>query len=470
MGRSWPLAKGTFYMSNMAFFHRLGSLGCADAYLEKYSRSLVCLGGQEAQCLVQDSDREVMVSDAVWSFLSRARAAQKILRPRCEPGFSKDFGVELTVLVTENCNFSCSYCFADKLYSGVKTLEAEDIIRHVKNFLMLSRSRVSSLIFFGGEPLLAFNEIRKSLKMMKALFDDHQENMPSLAIVTNGSLITREIAHFFVDEDIAVTVSLDGPKMIHDACRPLRRGEGSYGIVVEGINELFSVGAYYAIEATYTARHLDAGIDVIDVVDHALEFGAQEVHVMPAFPEQTSGIDTKDNAHVAQLFKMAAARATSRYLASGSGELAYASRLAYAFAHDRRRRYICTAGLDKFTIMANGDVVPCYLVCNSAYKIASCSESDQSDMSTLSFGRVASTYQGLAREHLPECSRCWASDWCFACYGPGYARQGSLGAPGGLECDIYRAMTEAALLECARFLADRRSEKMTNGGNPPFLA
>lgn len=451
-------------MSNMAFFHRLGSLGCSDAYLEKYSRSLVCLGGQEAQCLVQDCDREVMVSDAVWHFLSSARAAQKILCPRCEPGLSKDFGVELTIIVTENCNFSCRYCFADKLYSGTKTLEAGHIINHIRKFLMLSCSRVSSLIFFGGEPLLAFNEIKKSLKIIKSLFIDHQGTIPSFAIVTNGSLITREIANFFVDEDIVVTVSLDGPKRIHDACRPLRRGEPSYEMVVEGINELFSVDAYYAIEATYTSQHLDAGIDVIDVVDHALEFGAQEVHVMPAFPERMSGIDTADNAHVARLFKVAAERATSRYLESGAGELAYASRLAYAFAHDRKRRFICTAGLDKFTVMANGDVVPCYLLCDSAYRFVSCGQADQAGMDKF-LAAGASMCHGLAREQLPGCSQCWASDWCFACYGPGYARHGFLGAPGGLECDIYRAITEATLLECARFLSARQVERRAREQN-----
>jgi radical SAM protein with 4Fe4S-binding SPASM domain len=176
---------------------------------------------------------------------------------------------------------------------------------------------------------------------------------------------------------------------------------------------------------------------------------------MPAFPERASGIESSDNAHVASLFKEAAARSASHYLESGIIELAYASRLCYAFANDRRRRYICTAGIDKFTIMTDGDVMPCYLVCDSVHKISSCKRSKKASEEEPILEGVASKYRALAREHLLYCSQCWASDWCFACYGPGYARNRCLGSPGGLECEIYRAMVEATLFECARFLINK---------------
>lgn len=444
-------------MPNTAMFHRLGPLDCRDAYLEKYSRSLICLSGEGARSLARDCDRKVTVSDQVKSFLSRSRLPAAPLNSANMTSSSKKPGIELTLIVASSCNFTCSYCFANALYADPITLTSMDIVNHVRSFLNLSGARVSSLILFGGEPLLAFEAIRQAWEDVRKIFADHQGELPSLAIVTNGSLVSREAAEFLAANDFAVTVSLDGPKVVHDACRPLQQGQESYEQVVEGINELCKAGVFYAIEATYTSRHLEFGIDVIDVVDHSLAVGAQEVHVMPAFPEQASGIDTSENLHVASLFKAAATRAAKHYLASGAIELAYPSRLCYAFAHDRTRRYICTAGIDKFTIMANGDVVPCYLVCGAQHKITSCRESKAHVANALLFEGVASTYRALARENLPECSRCWASDWCFACYGPGYARRKRLQAPGGLECEVYRAMAEATLLECARFINDRRS-------------
>lgn len=445
-------------MPSTAMFHRLGTVGDTDVYLEKYSRSLVCIGGQESQFLARDSDIDVTVSDQVRRFLCRSRLPRNPLQLAHGIGSRREPGIELTLMITNRCNFACSYCFAADLYPGSRLLTPDAIVCHIREFMNLSDARVSSLILFGGEPLLAFTAIKQAWTEVRSLFDDHQGGMPSLAIVTNGSLVTRDIAAFLADNDIAVTVSLDGPKPVHDACRPFQAGRGSYERVVEAIHELARAGAFYSIESTYTARHLELGIDVIAVVDHALGLNAQEVHVMPAFPEQASGIDPSNNTHVASLFKAAAARATVRYLTSGINELAYACRLSYAFAHDRRRVYVCTAGIDKFTIMVNGDVVPCYLVCDSGHRIASCSVSEMSRADRSLPERAALRYQALARGDLSGCSRCWASDWCFACYGPAYARERRLGAPGGLECEIYQAMAEATLLECARFLSERRAK------------
>jgi uncharacterized protein len=445
-------------MVNYAMFHRLGNIDMIDVYLEKYSGSLICLNRQESQYLTRDCDRIVTVSEKVKSFLEKSRLEGKYFPTASRKDSRKGAGIELTLMVTDCCNFACAYCFADSLYSGSTILEPENIFNYISEFINLSHANVSSLIFFGGEPLLAYSAIKKAWTKIQTLFDTHQGNMPSCAIVTNGSLITLDVAKFLAENDFAVTVSLDGPKIIHDLCRPLKGERGSYEQVIEGIHQLTRADAFYAIEVTYTSRHLALGYDVIDIVDHALGLNAQEIHVMPAFPEQTSGIDPSENKHVASLFKAAAARATVRYLTSGINELAYASRLSYAFAHDLRRHYVCTAGIDKFTIMTNGNIVPCYLVCDSPHVIASCNGSTHPETSLLLTKRAATTYQSAARVYLPECSQCWATDWCFACYGPGYAREGHLGAPGGLECEIYQAMTEATLLECARFLYEHQSK------------
>lgn len=449
------LFKAKDLMATLAMFHEVGTLNNTQVFLEKYSRSLFCLTRSESAPLSKDCDRNVTVSNKVENFLHESRLSQKSIRTFNKKDLYKRRGLELTLIVTDYCNFACPYCFASDLYPGSKTLKPEEIVYHIRSFLNSSDIRISSLIFFGGEPLLAFKAIKLAWSEIQALFNDHQGEMPSLAIVTNGSLITDDIAKFLAENDFAVTVSLDGPKTIHDLCRPIKRGRGSYEQVVKGINALSKAGAFYSIEATYTSKHLELGIEVLDIVDHALELNAQEVHVMPAFPEQASGINEIENAYVASLFKVAATRAAKNYLTEGAMELAYVSRLIYAFAHDRKRHYICTAGIDKFSVMSNGDIVPCYLVCDSPHKIASCSEEAKSKLNNFPLKDAIPKYRTLVRNNLPECSGCWASDWCFACYGPRYARDRSLGAPGGLECEIYKAMIEATFLECAKFLANR---------------
>jgi sulfatase maturation enzyme AslB (radical SAM superfamily) len=301
-------------MPNTAMFHKLGELENCDVYLEKYSRSLVCVAGEALQQLSNDCDRDVTVSDKVFEVLRTSRLNQEQLHPSPVANSPRKSGVELTLITTDSCNFACRYCFASELYQGSNTLKPDDIVRYVENFLKVCQSPVSSLILFGGEPLLAFNSIRQAWPDVKGLFRSHQEEMPSFAIVTNGSLINHDIATFFAENDFAVTVSLDGPKKVHDMCRPTRKGGSSYELVVAGIKELSRAGVYYAIEATYTSQHLELGIDVVEIIDHALSLGAQEVHVMPAFPEQASGIKEIDNDHVTSFFRDAATRSAKSYL------------------------------------------------------------------------------------------------------------------------------------------------------------
>lgn len=444
-------------MPHDAMFHKLGRLENADVYLEKFSRTLICLEGEAAARLARDCDKKVSVSDGVREFLDRGRLPGATLPGACRPHSQLKPGIELTLITTDRCNFACTYCFAHELYPGTQILDAETLIHHVRHFLNLCQTRISSLILFGGEPLLAFAEIHKAWPSICRLLRAHQGDMPSLAIVTNGSLITPEVARFLADNEFFATVSLDGPPKVHNACRPLRNGKESYERVVRGIEQLVAAKVFCTIEATYTKQHLEMGTDVLDVVDHALELGAQEIHVMPAFPEQASGIPAHENAHVAELFKAAAARAARRNLANGTVELAYASRLCYAFAHDNRRRYLCTAGIDKFTIMANGDITPCYLVCDADNVMDSCGPAGKVCAPPRRFAELARPYRELTRDCFAGCAECWASDWCFACYGPGVSRTGRLEAPGGLECGIYQAMIEATLLECARFLGTRQA-------------
>ena len=444
-------------MTNAAMFHRLGCLGTDDVYLEKFSRSLLCLNGQEAKRLNAHCDKMVSISDSVKIFLEKPRLPQTALQnvPRLVSEHKP--GIELTLITTDRCNFACSYCFAHSLYPGATVLSSEKILQHIKHFLRLAPQRISSLILFGGEPLLAFRQTKAAWPRIQDLFQLHQGDMPSLAIVTNGSLITSEVARFFADNDFFVTVSLDGPQSIHDMCRPMRGGMPSYERVVEGINELARADVFYSLEATYTADHMEKGVDILDIMDHALELDARETHIMPAFPEQVSGIRPEDNGLVVSMYKTAAARAAKRHLDSGSNELAYSARLCYAFAHDKRRSHLCTAGIDKFTIMANGDIVPCYLVCKGPYKMASASAVKRTTHGRiLSFDDMTAPYRKLTKDRFERCAACWAADWCFACYGPGFARHGRLGTPGGLECEVYQAMVEATLLECARFLSARQ--------------
>lgn len=88
--------------------------------------------------------------------------------------------------------------------------------------------------FYGGEPLL-------EIELIKKCVDYIQKNVEgkriTFGITTNGTLLTGEVLQFLYDNDFSITISLDGPKEDHDACRKFANGKGSFDIVVKNISE-----------------------------------------------------------------------------------------------------------------------------------------------------------------------------------------------------------------------------------------
>lgn len=147
----------------------------------------------------------------------------------------------ITLNVTEQCNLRCRYC----AYSGhyyqrrvhAPRFMSFDVARKAIDFL-LSNSALRDKIglsFYGGEPLLNKSLIIDCVKYME--FAGGPRNV-DFQITTNGTLMDDEVIKLFIDHDFLVTVSLDGPKEIHDRNRVFRNGHGTYDSIVNNLNQL----------------------------------------------------------------------------------------------------------------------------------------------------------------------------------------------------------------------------------------
>ena len=125
----------------------------------------------------------------------------------------------LQLNVTEQCNLRCQYCPYTKGRVGYHShnnayMSVETAIAATSFFLDHSRGcSTPAVSFYGGEPLLCFDLIRKVVTLIR----ERQENREFLIYLdTNGVLIDDEIAAYVNREKINLQVSLDGPKHIHD--------------------------------------------------------------------------------------------------------------------------------------------------------------------------------------------------------------------------------------------------------------
>jgi len=137
-------------------------------------------------------------------------------------------------VVTLRCDHSCHYCqvsrqTADRVRYDMTKETADRAI----GLMFRSPSPHLTLEFQGGEPLLNFDLIRFIVLRCKeqAAFSNKQL---SIVVATNLALATDEMLHFFRDEGISVSTSLDGPAFLHNANRP-RPGGNSHELTLQNI-------------------------------------------------------------------------------------------------------------------------------------------------------------------------------------------------------------------------------------------
>jgi uncharacterized protein len=153
------------------------------------------------------------------------------------------------LILTDQCNYACTYCFVegpmpeDYKFSYMSTKMAKKRINLFADWSQKKESKNKSILFYGGEPLLnkktfidAVLYIQK-LKEINAL-----PKNTDISIITNGSLITKEIAKFIYDNKINIGLSIDGESSFNNICRKFISGEGTFDAIYNGYCNLIDAG------------------------------------------------------------------------------------------------------------------------------------------------------------------------------------------------------------------------------------
>lgn len=145
---------------------------------------------------------------------------------------------QLLLQVTQNCNLRCEYCIYSGNYNtrehSSKRMTWETAKKAIDFLIEHSKERQDIVLgFYGGEPLLAFGLIKECVEYIEQLASGKRIEY---SITTNGTLINREVIEFFVKYKFTVTVSIDGPKEIHDQSRRFFNSNiGSFDTMIENV-------------------------------------------------------------------------------------------------------------------------------------------------------------------------------------------------------------------------------------------
>ncbi len=121
----------------------------------------------------------------------------------------------LYLLMTNGCNYSCSYCPITIRKKRQKNLSYNDAVLGIqlwkKHILSYPQSDTPyTIIFYGGEPLLSWKTIKDLLSFI--LKERKSGNFPknlSIMLCTNGSLIDENIAKTLAKYNVSVSLGAD---------------------------------------------------------------------------------------------------------------------------------------------------------------------------------------------------------------------------------------------------------------------
>lgn len=248
----------------------------------------------------------------------------------------------------EHCNLKCLHCYQENHKPVMlKYEELENIYNQYKD-LLKKLDMKGHINITGGEPLC-----NPYLFKILDLIDKDSE-MISFSILSNGTLITDEIAKKIKSYNpYYVQVSLEGGKKTNDYIR----GKGTYKQIAEGIKNLRKNDIFTSI--SFTANNLNYK-EFPKVVKYARKYKVNNVWSDRYIP--LGGSEDKDLAlnydQTREYLKiMSEERQKLRRKKNNITTISMYRALQFQMTNDFA--YGCTAGDTLLTVMENGDLVPC---------------------------------------------------------------------------------------------------------------
>ena len=143
------------------------------------------------------------------------------------------------IKVASRCNIDCAYCYVYHLgdfgwsrQPKRMSLETSAAVADALGDLAFAEGQQFAVVLHGGEPLLLGEDRLDFLivSLRRALPDTC-----AISIQTNGILITSKILDLCADNKVTMSVSIDGPRHIHNQSRVGFDSSGTFDRVMDGI-------------------------------------------------------------------------------------------------------------------------------------------------------------------------------------------------------------------------------------------
>ncbi|MBU5425826.1 radical SAM protein [Tissierella pigra] len=153
----------------------------------------------------------------------------------------------LILQLTQSCNLRCSYCNytsnngTERVHNSANKMSWDLAKQSIDYYIEKSvDSQQITINFYGGEPLLEFELLKKCVDYVNQVFKGKGRNFH---MTTNATLLDDEKARYLNDNNFNLVISLDGTKTINDRNRKFANGKGS--VFESVITNIENISKYY---------------------------------------------------------------------------------------------------------------------------------------------------------------------------------------------------------------------------------
>ena len=345
--------------------------------------------------------------------------------------------------VAHDCNLRCEYCFASKGDFGVKReLMSFETGKKAIDFMIKNSGTRKNLEadFFGGEPLMNFEVIKKIVKYARSIEKEYGKNF-RFTITTNGILLDNEKIEFINKEMFNVVLSLDGRKEIHDKLRPTCNDKGSYEIIVPKYRQLLATRGNkdYYVRGTFTKNNLDFTNDIL----HMAELGFKQLSIEPVVsdPELAYSIKESDLPEIFKEYENLAIKIIKNHKEKNSFNFFH-----FLIDLDQgpcaiKRLRGCSCGNEYLAIAPNGDIYPCHqFVGIDEFKMGNLNKNIFNE-------HIKEIFSKINIYSKKECINCWAKFYCSGgCNANNQKYEGNILKSHKIGCELEKKRLECAIM------------------------
>lgn len=259
--------------------------------------------------------------------------------------------MKYTLLLTQECNLRCTYCYIGKKPEKMTLETAERAIDFI--FKHQLPNEEINIGFFGGEPMLEF-ELLKDITMLIEMHPSYDSSRVIFSVVTNGTIYSGEIATFLKEHRIGLVFSCDGSPEVQDTFRRFPDGKKTSAIVEANIRRALKDFGQLPVNSVYHPTTLN---QLPETVSYLSNLGIRQIYLSPDF---SADWKKEDIEAVPEIYSQIAQQYIDHYLEKDPHFISLIdSKLTVILRGGYKPQERCRMGKGEMAFTPAGNIYPC---------------------------------------------------------------------------------------------------------------